>query len=255
MFSRKFLAALLIVGNLATLVRASDDLVAPEDKLARAHWEFGVQTGLAVPVGNKSTSILANNSAFLVSDPATLGEDEFRENGLASPDFTAQTQITGTVQPSAYVGGHGYYRLTSWMAAGIEGSFMIQRNEVMTAGGPFAARIYNTDYSYNGAQVAPSLRFGGWIGGFRPYVMAGAGPYYLSQRVTSELNDPDDPEHPPIVAAQTTTTYLSAIWGGGIDFKFFSEGSIGLAVQYQRIFMPGNNLQFFIPTLRFDAHF
>ena len=38
-------------------------------------WEFGLHFGEALTLGNKSASILADNSAFLVSDPGLLGED------------------------------------------------------------------------------------------------------------------------------------------------------------------------------------
>src|ERR1019366_1763511 len=256
MFLNKKVFATLLVGLCCTALYADmDDFEGPEVDLAKSHWEFGIQTGLAVVIGNKISSILANNSAFLISDPGTPGEDEFLENGLPSPDFTAQSLIQGNVQNAPFVGGHLYYNLTSWLAAGIEGSFTFQRSVKITSSGDFNVPIYHVDFVSHGGQIAPSIRFGAWMGNFRPYVMAGAGPYFLYQRVTAELLDPDDADHPPVIAGETSKTYLSSLWGGGVDFNFFHQGSVGLAVQYQRVFMPGNNLQYFIPNLRFTYHF
>ena len=93
------------------------------------------------------------------------------------------------------------------------------------------------------------------MGNIRPYIMGGAGPYFLYERVTAELLDPDDPNHPPVIAGESNKTYLSALWGGGIDFNFLNQGSVGLAVQYQRVFRPGTNLQYFVPSVRFIYHF
>jgi hypothetical protein len=253
---KKYFLAALVTFSCSLLYADIDDFQGPQVDLEKTHWEFGFQTGIAIPIGNKSSSLLANNSAFLISDPADPGEDEFAENGYPSPDFTAQTLIKGNVQNALFVGGHLYYRLTSWIAAGIEGSATIQRDLIITQSGPaFQVPIYHVEYESHGEQVVPAIRIGGWMGNIRPYAMAGAGPYYLFQRVTAELLDPDDPDHPPVVAGETNNTYLSALWGGGIDFNFFNQGSVGLMVQYQRVFMPGNNLQYFIPTARFDYHF
>jgi len=246
----------LLLGACTSAFADIEDFDAPEADLRQTRWEFGIQTGLAIPFGNKSISILANNSAFLISDPASLGEDEFAENGLPSPDFKAQTPITGDVQNGFFVGGHMYIHVTHWLSAGLEGSVTTERAVLITQSGPaFRVPIYNVDYRSHGAQIAPAIRLGGWMGNLRPYAMAGAGPYYLHELVTAELLDPDDAQHPPVVAAQTDNTYLSALWGGGIDFKFHDQGSLGLAVQYQRVFMPGNNLQYFVPSMRFDYHF
>lgn len=226
-----------------------------EDNPTADRWEFGVHTGIAFPFGQKSLSILGNNSVFLLSDPSEPGEDEFAENGLPSPDFTGQTRINGSAEPMAYVGGHYYYHLIPWVALGLEASAAIQRNEPISAAGPFGVPLYKTDYSFQGFQIAPTARIGDWIGPIRPYGMIGVGPYFWHERLTAELNDPDDTDHPALVAAQNDHTYTSTIFGGGIDVKLFDAGSLGVALQYQRIFNPQHTLQFVIPTVHFDALF
>jgi hypothetical protein len=257
MLSAKKCLMVSLLGLSCTAAKADNfDFAGPEIDLPNTRWEIGVQAGLAVPIGNKNTSILANNSAFLLSDPGTPGEDEFAENFLPSPDFTAQTLIQGDMLSAANVGGHAYFRLLPGIALGVEGSVTIQRGVSITKSGPaYQVPIYDVEFRSHGAQIAPAIRLGGWLGNIRPYAMAGAGPYFLYQRLTAELLDRDDPNHPPVIAGETSNTYLSALWGGGLDINFFNEGTLGLAVQYQRVFMPGNNLQYFIPTARFNYHF
>ncbi len=223
--------------------------------LHRGNWDFGIHFGFAKPIGNRSMSIAANNSAFAVSDPGSLGEDEFGENGLPLPDLAGQTQLLGDMNSSYLVGAQLYYKLTPWVSTGLEGSYAIENSVDITVGGPFLSRIYNTHYKLHGTQFALALRLGDWIGGIRPYVMAGAGPYLASEDVTAELNDPDDPDHPPIDAASVSNLYMSMIYGGGLDFRFFSAGSVGIGIQYQRVLRPNSNWQFLIPTARFDYHF
>ena len=257
MFSFGKLVFVALLGFICSNLFADmNDFEGPEVDLRHMHWEFGIQTGLAIPIGNKNTSTLANNSAFLMSDPASPGEDEFAENGYPSPDFKGHTLVSGDVGNGFFVGGHLYRRLNSWIALGIEGSVTTERSVKITQSGPaFQVPIYDVEFRSFGGQAAPAIRLGRWMGTFRPYVMAGAGPYYLHERLTAELLERDDPNHPPVVAAETNETYLSALWGGGVDIDFLHQGSVGLAVQYQRVFMPGNNLQYFVPSLHFDYHF
>lgn len=239
----------------AWAVSPASDFESSPSTLENSHWEIGVHTGYAFPIGNKSQSIWASHQLFLYSDPDVPGEDEFGENGLPAPDPNGQSFVEGNMRPAFWAGGHAYYRLTSWIGAGLEGSVMMQRSLTKLQTGAFDVPIYETEYKAHGEQIAASVRIGHWMGNFRPYGMVGAGPYFLTERVTADLIDPDDPDHSPLIAAERSDTYMSAIWGGGIDVNFFNEGSVGFALQYQRVFKPGNNLQFMIPSLRFDYHF
>jgi opacity protein-like surface antigen len=153
------------------------------------------------------------------------------------------------------VGAQLYYKLTDWVAAGFEGSYEIEDEVAVKGGGPFEVPIYNTHFRTHGAQAVLAVRLGGWIYGVRPYVMAGLGPYMRSMAVTSELNDPDDADHPPVEAGSRTDTYASSLIGGGIDIQVMSSGSIGLAIQYQRAYAPGHGIQYVIPQAHFDYHF
>src|SRR5689334_15803631 len=81
-----------------------------EVSMENRRWEFGLHVGESFPVGDKSIAIDAANSVFLFSDPDLPGEDEFAENGLPTPDFTATTHITGELKKTVNIGAHLYYR-------------------------------------------------------------------------------------------------------------------------------------------------
>lgn len=147
-------------------------------RVERKRWEFGLQFGQAIATGNKSSSIVAENSAFLVSDPAFPGEDEFTENGLTPPDFTGQTVIQGDLSKSFVLGAHWYYKLTPWIATGIEADYAFEYKIDIAEGGPFTAPIYATKYRAHGFQQVFALRLGDWMGNVRPYVMGESGLTY-----------------------------------------------------------------------------
>jgi len=153
-----------------------------EVRMESSRWEFGLHGGVAIPVGDKSLAIDAANSAFLLSDPDFPGEDEFGENGLPTPDFTATTHITGEMKKVGSLGAHLYYKCTPWLSAGLEASYALQHNMGFTFGGPFAAPIYETKYSVNSFEAIPSIRLGGWLGRIRPYILGGAGPMSLLRK-------------------------------------------------------------------------
>ena len=233
------------------LMGSGEDVLHLED----TKWEVGLHVGQMRPVGNITISIQASNAAFLVSDPGQLGEDEFSENGITPPDFSGSTLVTGDLEKSYAIGLHVYRKTLPWLAVGGEFLYMFGGSLPITAGGPFVTPIYDTTYSIHGFQTVVSARIGDWIGPIRPYAMAGVGPYLLTQTVSSELNDPDDPDHPPVVAASRSDGYFSVLYGGGLDVKFFNEGSIGAGIFMQQAFIPGNDLKFVMPVLRFTYHF
>jgi hypothetical protein len=217
-------------------------------------WEFGLEIGQARPIGSRMRSIVADNSAFLFSDPGELGEDEFAENGLVSPDFSGKTTIIGDT-PNFLVGGfHLYYSVASWFSAGLVTLHGFERALNITSGGPFTSVIYDTKYRMHTTSAIPVLRVGPWIGPLRPYVAAGVGPYYVSETVTSELVDIDDPDHPPVKSASKDRFYVAAHASAGLDVRIFS-GILGVCFAEEKAFTPGSPTQFFIPTLTFSTEF
>jgi hypothetical protein len=259
---KRVIVAVWLLGALAGVNDAAEDmgsasLIGESDRLQieSKHWDFGLQFGYAMAIGDKSTSITADNSVFLYSDPDTPGEDEFAENGLPSPDFAGQTVISGDRKDSYWVGAHLYYHLTSWIGLGTEASYIVEDKIAINASGPFGESIYDTQYKTHSFQDVLSVRLGGWMGGIRPYVMAGVGPYVYTEGVTTDLTDPDDPNHTPLDAAGQTHVYASVLYGGGLDFKVLEEGSVGLGLQFQQAYMPGKDLMYVIPSARFAYHF
>src|SRR5438094_975863 len=125
-------ASLLCLSGIVSCSATDDFFSDRSNDLRKSHWEFGIQTGYAMPIGNKSRSIQASNAVFLISDPPFPGEDEFAENGLATPDFNAFSTIQGDVQNTFYAGAHLYYRITPWIATGMEGSLSVQRAVLIT---------------------------------------------------------------------------------------------------------------------------
>jgi hypothetical protein len=230
----------------------------------QGRWEFGIHVGVAKPVGKHHVSATGQNSAFLRSDPGSPGEDEFEENGLASPDFSGQSTFQGELRQSYLIGGHLYFKVIPWVALGLDASYSVEHKVSLDAfPASFDSPIYDIRYKVSGGQLTFGGRFGGWIGVFRPWVMGGVGPYLFSQSITAELDEPkltggpnDDADHPPVdMGAPSAKIYMSTLVGVGIDLRIQSSGSIGIGLQEQHVFKPGNALEFLIPTARFDYHF
>ena len=142
-----------------------------------------------------------------------------------------------------------------WVSVGVEASIASGQDVKVSFGGPFASPIYTTTYRMHSLQPVLAVRIGDWVGPLRPWAMAGFGPYFIYQKVTSELNDADDPQHPPVVAADQSDAYGSLLYGVGLDIRFFDEGSVGLGLQYQQVYASPHSLKFAIPMARFTCHF
>jgi hypothetical protein len=217
-------------------------------------WEFGFRFAKASGVGKlRRQSVQANNSAFLVSDPGNIGEDEFAENGLPSPNFAGQTTLVADRQSMTMLGFHTYYRAMPWVAVGFEFSYFLREDLPVVAAGPFSAPIYKTRWWTTGMQPVAAVRLGDWIRGYRPWVMFGMGPYWVYQHVTAELLDPDDADHPPVQAANTVDVYKSLLYGLGLDVRWFDEGSVGVAYQWMNV--PDLGQMFGELQLRLAYHF
>ena len=165
-------------------------------------------------------------------------------------------------------------RFSSWFSAGLTGGYttahvasvnagtvVTQDQVVLTNGSIIDFKAFGVDDELSvrtrismykllaEAQIGPRFSWGAM--GFRPFVMLGAGPYFIDEvgdfeGATFFAND--DYYHKSHI-------YLGASGGAGMMLQFSRSGSCTLGARSERIFAPGPSLQLFSPFVSFGYHF
>jgi hypothetical protein len=169
------------------------------------------------------------------------------------PDELVVATVEGRMKNSVVVQLYGYRRLTPLVSLGFEADYHIQHKiDAIMQNQPIYGPYYVTSHEKI-FQLMPALRLNStWKGPWRFYGTGGAGWAYVGRDNTAHYSFSS---YGLSFSQKSQNNYLSTSLGGGIEYSLSEEGTIGLDMRYNTIFVTDETLHFLTPTARFNFHF
>jgi hypothetical protein len=218
-------------------------------------WDFGLENGVFIPLKKgQYQHDIPNTKVLEILGNEGLGDEN--AEGFVTPDLTSRSRVSATLKPMTDVGGHLYYQWSPELQVGLEGGYAVRRSLFIDQRGAFHAKATFLDIQYEGnaVHITPMVKWGRWFKWFRPVVGAGPGWYFFREVLKLKFTDPDDSVAPLVLVDHTLQfTGVAASMGG--DFKIGSRGTLGLSLQYNKVFGGSNSLDFILPKASLSVQF
>ena len=253
----KFARLLVLVGLLAGLCGSSradgDDLpdTWPVDSsgwINYNNWEFDLGGGASLPLGSKGT-YPALNAIYFVLDGNTM-------NLLGATEIIS-SPVKKTLKTSASGDLAVLYHLTHAFSFGVQFGYAfghemgIGEQDILDHALVAAGNHFTVDYSMKVADLAALFKVAPWMseGRLRPFVLFGPAIFNVHQDSSLTLAGYTFRFH------DVTDNYLGATAGGGLAYQFERNWWLSLQAQYEKVFKPGDTLQFLVPSMQLTFHF